>query len=147
MRARQCNENPRLACLNADRADIVNLHGLPEPSPPSGPSAGFLCLHQGTSRSSLPRNRAILSGTYTMPLVAHPSFRRRPTVLARFRRFVRRLSPYQSLILPVVPAAVVEPHRSKTVIGPPLSFRAAVVLPPRSMSNFLSGHLLRSRPK
>ena len=44
-----------------------------------------------------------------MPLVAHPPSRRRPTVLARFRRFVQRLSPYQSLVLLAVPAAVVEP--------------------------------------
>ena len=44
-----------------------------------------------------------------MPLVAHPPVRRRPTLLARFRRVVQGLGPYQSLVLLGVPVAVVEP--------------------------------------
>jgi hypothetical protein len=44
-----------------------------------------------------------------MPLVAHSPTRRRPRVLARFRRFVQQLGPYTSLALLVVPAAIVEP--------------------------------------
>jgi hypothetical protein len=45
----------------------------------------------------------------TMPLIAHPPTRPRPRVLARFRRFVQQLGPYQSLALLGVPAAVLEP--------------------------------------
>ena len=45
----------------------------------------------------------------TMPLIAHPPTRPRPRVLARFRRFVQQLGPYQSLASLGVPAAVVEP--------------------------------------
>jgi hypothetical protein len=44
-----------------------------------------------------------------MPLIIYPRRRRRMTLLARGRRLVQKMSPYLSLVLLLVPLALVEP--------------------------------------
>ena len=45
-----------------------------------------------------------------MPLIARP-VRREMTLLAGFRRRIQKLSPYSSLLLLIVPVALVEPFK------------------------------------
>lgn len=51
-----------------------------------------------------------------MSLVARSPIRRKLNPLARFRRTVQRLSPYQSLILLFIPLALVEPLKIAALI-------------------------------
>jgi|ERR1700712_393759 len=51
-----------------------------------------------------------------MPLVAHPSVRRRLRPWARFRRRIQQLSPFPSLLLLLVPIATVEPLKIAALV-------------------------------